>query len=60
MKLAAQLASLNCPAVPPFEVKIYSHKRSGKRAATDWLKGELQALAEKGDVARKKNPLKLP
>ncbi|MEH4626138.1 LysR family transcriptional regulator [Phytobacter diazotrophicus] len=49
MKLAAQLALFELPfAVPPFEVKIYSHKRSGKRAATDWLKGELQALAEKG------------
>ncbi|XWJ89140.1 LysR family transcriptional regulator [Phytobacter ursingii] len=49
MKHAAQLAIFELPfAVPPFEVKIYSHKRSGKRAATDWLKGELQALAEKG------------
>lgn len=49
MKLAAQLALFELPfAVPPFEVKIYSHKRSGKRAATDWLKGELQALADKG------------
>jgi len=49
MKQAAQLAIFDLPfAVPPFEVKIYSHKRSGKRAATDWLKGELQALAEKG------------
>jgi DNA-binding transcriptional LysR family regulator len=28
--------------VPAFEVKIYSHKRSGKREATDWLKGELR------------------
>lgn len=49
MKQAAQLAIFDLPfAVPSFEVKIYSHKRSGKRAATDWLKGELQALAEKG------------
>lgn len=31
--------------VPPFEVKIYSHKRSGKRGASDWLKGVLQTLA---------------
>lgn len=34
--------------VPPFRVRIYSHKRSGKRAATDWLKAALQALAEAG------------
>lgn len=34
--------------VPPFEVKIYSHKRSGKRGATDWLKGVLQRLAISG------------
>ncbi|SFF08054.1 DNA-binding transcriptional regulator, LysR family [Phytobacter palmae] len=48
MKQAAQLAIFELPfAVPSFEVKIYSHKRSGKRAATDWLKGELQVLAEK-------------
>lgn len=32
--------------VPGFEVKIYSHKRSGKREATDWLKQELMRLAE--------------
>lgn len=31
--------------VPAFEVKIYSHQRSGKRGATDWLKTVLQALA---------------
>ncbi|MDT3520330.1 LysR family transcriptional regulator [Cronobacter sakazakii] len=31
--------------VPSFEVKIYSHQRSGKRGATDWLKRVLQALA---------------
>ncbi|MDF7649673.1 LysR family transcriptional regulator [Pantoea sp. Acro-805] len=24
---------------PPFTVKIYSHKRSGKKSSTDWLKG---------------------
>jgi len=32
-------------AVPPFEVKIYSHIRSGKRGATHWLKKELQKMA---------------
>ncbi|MBR9956778.1 LysR family transcriptional regulator [Cronobacter sakazakii] len=31
--------------IPSFEVKIYSHQRSGKRGATDWLKRVLQALA---------------
>ncbi|EOW6846893.1 LysR family transcriptional regulator [Cronobacter sakazakii] len=31
--------------VSSFEVKIYSHQRSGKRGATDWLKRVLQALA---------------
>lgn len=32
--------------VPVFDVKIYSHKRSGKRGATDWLKQALQTIAE--------------
>ncbi|ADO47051.1 LysR family transcriptional regulator [[Enterobacter] lignolyticus] len=32
-------------AIPAFEVKIYSHKRSGKRGATRWLKAKLQTLA---------------
>ncbi|EOC0450506.1 LysR family transcriptional regulator [Cronobacter sakazakii] len=31
--------------VSSFGVKIYSHQRSGKRGATDWLKRVLQALA---------------
>jgi DNA-binding transcriptional LysR family regulator len=31
-------------AVSPFEVKIYSHIRSGKRGATHWLKKELQKI----------------
>lgn len=31
-------------AVPPFEVKIYSHQRSGKSEATDWLKRVLRSL----------------
>ena len=31
-------------AVPAFDVKIYSHKRSGKREATDWLKEVLRRL----------------
>jgi DNA-binding transcriptional LysR family regulator len=28
--------------VPPFEVKIYSHKRSGQRGASQWLKDRLR------------------
>ena len=34
--------------VPPFDVKIYAHKRSGKREATRWLISLLQTL---GNVA---------
>lgn len=33
-------------AISPFEVKIYSHKRSGQRGATKWLKAKLQTLAD--------------
>lgn len=36
-------------AIQKFDVKIYSHKRSGQRGATRWLKEELQALAQQGD-----------
>ncbi|ARJ42659.1 LysR family transcriptional regulator [Pantoea alhagi] len=32
--------------IPSFEVKIYSHIRSGKRDATNWLKSVLQQLAK--------------
>ncbi|WP_326900389.1 LysR family transcriptional regulator [Kosakonia cowanii] len=32
--------------IAPFEVKIYSHKRSGKRGATSWLQATLQTLAQ--------------
>lgn len=32
-------------AIPPFEVKIYSHQRSGQRGATNWLKAKLRTLA---------------
>ncbi|EME8412931.1 TPA: LysR family transcriptional regulator [Klebsiella oxytoca] len=31
--------------VPPFEVKIYSHKRSGQRGASQWLKDTLREWA---------------
>ena len=30
--------------VPPFDVKIYAHQRSGKREATRWLISLLQTL----------------
>jgi DNA-binding transcriptional LysR family regulator len=33
-------------AIRPFEVKIYSHKRSGKRGVTNWLKAQLHMLAD--------------
>lgn len=43
---AARIKIFDLPfAVPSFKVNIYSHKRSAKRAATDWLKTQLQALA---------------
>lgn len=43
----AQLKIFTLPfEVPPFEVKIYSHRRSGQRGATHWLKKELQYLAD--------------
>lgn len=35
-----------------FEVKIYSHKRSGKREATNWLKAVLLMLAEEANSGR--------
>jgi DNA-binding transcriptional LysR family regulator len=35
-----------------FEVKIYSHKRSGKRGATHWLKAILQLLAKEVNSGR--------
>ena len=42
---AAGVALFTLPfTVPPFEVKIYSHLRSGKREATDWLKQVLRRL----------------
>ena len=38
--------------ISPFEVKIYSHKRSGKRGVTNWLKATLRALAERQQSVR--------
>jgi len=44
-----QTARLKIFALPfvvsPFEVKIYSHTRSGKRGAAHWLQKELQKIA---------------
>ena len=43
----AQLKIFPLPfTVSPFEVKIYSHRRSGQRGATYWLKRELQKIAD--------------
>jgi DNA-binding transcriptional LysR family regulator len=37
-------------AVPRFTVKIYSHKRSGKKSSTDWLKNTIcQSVQQKND-----------
>lgn len=35
-----------------FEVKIYSHKRSGQRSVTNWLKATLRSLAEGVNAGR--------
>lgn len=44
---AANIKIFSLPfTISPFEVKIYSHKRSGQRGATKWLKKKLQILAE--------------
>ncbi|MGR9067870.1 LysR family transcriptional regulator [Klebsiella quasipneumoniae] len=49
MARAARLTIFPLPfPVPPFDVKIYAHKRSGKREATRWLISLLQTL---GNVA---------
>lgn len=43
---AAKLKVFELPfEVPPFEVKIYSHKRSGQRGASQWLKAKLREWA---------------
>lgn len=44
---AANIKIFSLPfTISPFEVEIYSHKRSGQRGATKWLKRKLQILAE--------------
>jgi hypothetical protein len=49
MARAARLTIFPLPfPVPPFDVKIYAHQRSGKREATRWLISLLQTL---GNVA---------
>lgn len=48
---AAHIKIFELPfTVPGFKVKIYSHQRSAKRAATDWLKTRLRALAHEGNA----------
>ncbi|HCV9543149.1 TPA: LysR family transcriptional regulator, partial [Klebsiella pneumoniae] len=45
MARAARLTIFPLPfPVPPFDVKIYAHQRSGKREATHWLISLLQTL----------------
>ncbi|HBX9959999.1 TPA: LysR family transcriptional regulator, partial [Klebsiella variicola] len=45
MARAARLTIFPLPfPVPPFDVKIYAHQRSGKREATRWLIALLQTL----------------
>lgn len=44
--LATKIKIFSLPfAIPPFEVKIYSHQRSGQRGVTNWLKAKLRTLA---------------
>ncbi|MEH5668041.1 LysR family transcriptional regulator [Enterobacter cloacae] len=46
LKVAVNINIFTLPfAIQKFDVKIYSHKRSGQRGATRWLKEELQRLA---------------
>ncbi|CAI8749507.1 LysR family transcriptional regulator [Kosakonia quasisacchari] len=46
LKPSAKITIFALPfAVPPFEVKIYSHKRSGKRGAAQWLQKMLKKLS---------------
>lgn len=40
-------------SAPPFTVKIYSHKRSGKKKSTDWLKGYILKSISKSALASK-------
>jgi DNA-binding transcriptional LysR family regulator len=38
--------------IPSFEVKIYSHQRSGQREVNNWLKAKLQILAKEMNAGR--------
>lgn len=52
----AQLKIVNLPFnVSPFEVKIYSHIRSGQRGAAHWLKKELQQMADERAAGTRQN-----
>lgn len=47
LKHAASIQIFSLPfTISSFEVKIYSHKRSGQRGATKWLKTTLHMLAD--------------
>lgn len=44
---AAPITIFELPfSVPPYRVKIYSHRRSGKKEAADWLQARLLGLAK--------------
>ncbi|OAE08409.1 LysR family transcriptional regulator [Pantoea sp. OXWO6B1] len=54
-RLAAEkLLPVTCSPfeIPSFEVKIYSHKRSGKRDATNWLKSVFKQLAKEVNLVQ--------
>ena len=45
---AAPIAIFELPfSVPPYRVKMYSHRHSGKKEAADWLQNRLSGLAER-------------
>lgn len=50
----AQVNTFKLPfSAPPFTVKIYSHKRSGKKSSTDWLKATIaQSFASPAIIPR--------
>lgn len=48
LRQAADITLFELPfSVPPYMTRIYSHRRSGKKAASDWLKQVLKGLAAK-------------
>ncbi len=47
-KPAAPITIFELPfSVPPYRVKMYSHRHSGKKEAADWLQNRLSRLAER-------------